>query len=40
MNLIKKSEKGYKIWKSYYSKKNADLAIIEYNLIIGRLWIN
>jgi len=40
MNLIKKSEKGYKIWNVFYTKKTAYLSVIEYNLIMKELWIN
>ena len=40
MNLIKKSAKWYKIWNVFYTKKTADISVIEYNLIMKELWIN
>ncbi len=35
LKFIKKSEKGFKIWKANYSEKNMQLAILETNLILN-----
>lgn len=36
LKFIKKEKwLGKKIWKAYYSDKNADLAVLEYNLILN-----
>lgn len=38
IKLIKReSRKGYQIWKAFYSKKTAILAVIETNLILTNI---
>jgi len=37
VKFIKRSEKGYKIWKAFYSKRNMQLAVLETNLILNSL---
>ena len=37
IKLIKKEAKWYRIWKTFYSKKDSILAVIETNLILNNI---